>query len=179
MVHRRLCLEDIDEVILMWISKDGHKLTLKNDQSFFWFWDNDVVNGNVFIQLVVKIKNPEWEVTPKKTITPKKTVSKSPDQVRRIPRLVGEKNKSVGGATSRKLFGQGSSQPTQASVIGDNLREGSSSTPVQVDEELFEVDDEFFNEEYWLKKMKEKELDETVIQLENKELDECHPVEDP
>ncbi|XP_026378907.1 uncharacterized protein LOC113273389 [Papaver somniferum] len=27
--------------------------------------------------------------------------------------------------------------------------------------------------------MKEKQLDETIIQLENKELDECHPVEDP
>lgn len=100
MVHRKLCLEDIDEVILMWISDNGHPWTLKNDQCFFWFWDNVVVNGNGFIQLVVKIKNPEWDVTPKKS------VSKSP-QVRRSPKLGGDKNKSDDGGTARKLFGQG------------------------------------------------------------------------
>ncbi|KAI3861300.1 hypothetical protein MKW92_022095, partial [Papaver armeniacum] len=37
--------------------------------------------------------------------------------------------------------------------------------------------DDYFDEEYWLKKMKEN--DELVIQIENKEVDECHPVEDP
>ncbi|XP_026438072.1 uncharacterized protein LOC113336639 [Papaver somniferum] len=77
---------------------------------------------------------------------------------------------------SRKLFGKGSSQPTQESVVGDNLRGRSNSTLVQVDGEPIEIDDDF-DPEYWLKKMKEN--DEIAIQLENKEVDECHPVEDP
>lgn len=143
----------------------------KNDHAFFWFWENAVVNSNGFIELAVKVHNLDWD----KEVTPKKAVSKSP-QVRRILRFGGDKNISVGGSTARKLFGQGSSQPTQESVVGDNLRGRSNSTPVQVDGEPVEVDDDF-DQEYWLNKMKEN--DETVIQLENKEVDECHPVEDP
>ncbi|XP_026431706.1 uncharacterized protein LOC113328927 isoform X2 [Papaver somniferum] len=105
----------------------------------------------------VQVNNSEWN----KEVTPKKTTSKSP-QVRRSSRLGCDKNQSAGGCSARKLFGHGSSQPTQTSVVGDNVREGSSNTPV--------VDDDYFDEEHW--------YDELVIQVENKEVDECHPVED-
>ncbi|RZC86327.1 hypothetical protein C5167_007512 [Papaver somniferum] len=157
MVHKKLHLEDIDGVALLWISEHVVPWTLKNDHAFFWFWENVIVNGNDFIQLIVKVNNSEWN----KEVTPKKTTSKSP-QVRRSSRLGCDKNQSAGGCSARKLFGHGSSQPTQTSVVGDNVREGSSNTPV--------VDDDYFDEEHW--------YDELVIQVENKEVDECHPVED-
>ncbi|RZC70819.1 hypothetical protein C5167_033984 [Papaver somniferum] len=171
MIRRKLCLEDIDDVILLWMSEHGVPWTLKNDHAFFWFWENAAVNNNGCIQLLVKVQNPEWD----KEHTPKKTAPKSP-QVRRSPRLEGKNNKSVGGSSARKLFGQDCSQPIQASVVGDNLRRGTSSKPVLVDEEPVQVDDDW-DEDYWLQKLKEN--DEIVVQLENKEVDECHPVEDP
>ncbi|RZC87256.1 hypothetical protein C5167_029808 [Papaver somniferum] len=90
------------------------------------------------------IKEKDWD----KEVTPKKTVSKSPE-VRISPRFGGEKNKIVGGSSARKLFGQGGSEPTQKSVVGDNLRKISSSTPVEVDDD--------FDKEYWLNNMKEND----------------------
>ncbi|KAI3861301.1 hypothetical protein MKW92_022096, partial [Papaver armeniacum] len=90
MVHRKLCLEDIDDVALLWMSEHGVPWTLKNDHAFSRFWENVVVNGNGFIELIVKVSNPEWD----KEVTPKKTTSKSP-QVRRSPRLGGDMNKSA------------------------------------------------------------------------------------
>ncbi|KAI3965332.1 hypothetical protein MKW92_013245, partial [Papaver armeniacum] len=52
MVHRKLCLEDINDVALLWMSEHGGPWTLKNDHAFFWFWENAVVNGNGFIELI-------------------------------------------------------------------------------------------------------------------------------
>ncbi|KAI3930841.1 hypothetical protein MKX01_037287 [Papaver californicum] len=165
MVHKKLCLEDIDIVSLLWMSENGVSWILKNHGC---------------IELFVKVESPELANDNERSVMntiKKKTMSKSP-QVRRSPRLT-EKNKSATSSTANKLFGH-----------DENLRGGSSFKPVVVDDEPVEVDDEpvvnvkpvvvdeeGFDQEYCLRKCKES--NNCVVQLQNIELDECHPVEDP
>ncbi|KAI3996857.1 hypothetical protein MKX01_021133 [Papaver californicum] len=101
------CIENINTVSLLWMSENGAPWILKNDHSFFWFWEKAKVNDHGCIELLVKVENPELANDNKRSMmnTPKKktVMSKSP-QVRRSPRLT-KKKKNASSFTAKKLFG--------------------------------------------------------------------------
>lgn len=167
MVIARLCLEeDVDTVAFLWMSGNGSTCTLKKDSTLMWWWDHAKVNEKGCIELKVKITVPGWAnegyVTPKKTPVSKKTASKSPATVRKSPRVAANKNKSA-----RNLFGFSDSgdcsHPTPETVV---LDEEPNVVHVQPEEEQLDKDDDLVDDDF-------------VVQLENRDVDECHPVEDP
>ncbi|KAI3935760.1 hypothetical protein MKX01_032944 [Papaver californicum] len=128
----------MDTLSFLWISENGAPWILKNDHSFFWFWEKAQVNDHGCIEFLLKVENPELVNDNKRSAmnTPKKkTISKSP-QVRRIPRLT-KNNKSEASSTTKKLFGH-----------DDNLRGGSSSKPIVLDDKPVVVDEEEFDESH-------------------------------
>lgn len=167
-VFAKLCLEeDEDTLSLLWVSESGYPCQVKTEALFFWFWDHAKVNDKGCIQLICKVLSPAWANN-----TPKRAVSKSPKSpapTRRSPRLNTMKNNSA----RKKLFGDLGGSSNKPVVLDEET--GVQEEPEVVDAAVGDNEEEF-DQAYWAEKLKD---DDFIIQLENTELDECHPVEDP
>ncbi|KAI3933366.1 hypothetical protein MKW98_006725, partial [Papaver atlanticum] len=196
MLHVRLGLAE-QEIVNLFHTPDNPCLPecLVTNEDFFKFWNNAISDDVDFIRLTMSISNSEFgdddffnaameapvitiDETPKKTRnTPKKPVSKEkPNLPRRSPRKL----------CFVDLLNQVESGPCliQVTRVGNNSTQGSS-----------QPSKEKFNHDYWVNVTQGSTShnttqgntvdngtefeDEDNVQLENLELDECNPVEDP
>ncbi|KAI3905061.1 hypothetical protein MKX01_017307, partial [Papaver californicum] len=127
------------------------------------------------------IYTPNFETPRKISYSYKKIVSKHVP-VRRSPRLKDKENEKISvepQGASRQLFTDLVDELGSQSCISQASVVGSSCQPVEViDEEPVEVIAEEFNHEFWVNTtLNFNEKDN--VQLENIDLDECHPIENP
>ncbi|KAI3877827.1 hypothetical protein MKX03_002034 [Papaver bracteatum] len=175
MVYKHLSMDVKEKFKLYWFKDPCMPEPLLNNDDFDNFWEDSYVNEEGCICLWMGMKDTVFG-TPKST--PKKRVSKKTTP-RRSPRL-NNVDKSTEGVSRKLSFVDLQQQPEDVPISKHSHASSSGcsqSKPVQA----IDLDDDVFDVGHWVNATNKVKFVENLenIQLENININECHPIEDP